>query len=391
MIWFLSLLTAAHAADPREELRAAFGDVELHADHVFVFDSGRGEHARAQGALTVVAGLAAGLPTGDRVAVLGFADEAVSLLAPTEVTEDPAARAALRAELGGLSLPTGGHSDLGAALRGVGDLLRGASAESQFVYLFSDFCHDPPAGSPWSFDGVDGCRQVRGQRNLASAIERLPGTLSPIAVGLGTPDRDGLRAFFQVLGDGETVDLRRTEVGTWAEHFGADLEWRKLAAVARKELEQVDFSAELGPVETTVEGAVVPVTVHSGLTHLSITLDSVQVKGDERVTPRSGRLLLEPDGALELALKLPDTPFSPLAVEREIVFEGELRGTGTVEPRRALARLEIAPGLGVLTSPFRVAVVQRYGWPIRPEQLGWAGLLLVLGALGWQGARGRRR
>lgn len=387
----LALLSLSLAADPRDEVAQAFQDAPQRADFLFLLDLG-GE-ARAPAAVgEALAVLAERLPEGDQLAVIGFSADPVTLLPPVLLDGDTRAQAA--ATLRRMKLPRGPKSDLGLALQTAAELL-GADPEAslRFVFMLSDFCHDPPADSPFSFGGGDQCRQIRGLKGLSEATRRAVGgaKIFPVALTLQRPDRDGLRSFFNVYGVDnprrrDRLDATTLDLNQWAEGFTDGLSWLKLTALVDQEVRQIALRATLASVEETRARF----TLQSGMKHLTLHLDNVSTD-QVNVAVRTSSVDLSPEGSVELELLLPDPPFSWRPVQRTVTVVGTMTATATLEPRVGLGRLEIAPGRGILTAPFLFTVTQTYGLPAGslPAAIG-AGVLAVLG-LGVLIALRRRR
>lgn len=382
MLALLSLIGASLATDTRDALREAYKDDPQSALHLVVVDTGGTSLELLDEIRAGVAALAVELPPGDRLGVITFSDKVTPLLAPTEITES--GRAELVARVAALPLAPGSATDLGAALAGVRDVLRqpGGPAIS-VVLVVSDFCHEPAPDSPYGFAGTEGCRQVRGLKELESSFDALPGRplLIPLALTLGRPDPDGQGAVSRVLGQGRAVALREDQPLAWVDTYAENLPWRKIEALVEREVEAFELTGEVARVE---EDKVV-LELRSGLTRVGVGLDSLRFS-DPTLVPVKGKAELTPNAEVVLEVRPPEAPFALLPSTRTLVIVGELTATATLEPRAALSRLGVSPGRGVTRIPLSVTYEQRYGPPI------WALPLTALVAIGasltgWRRAR----
>lgn len=369
---------AALASDPREQLLEAYKDRPMAADHLLMLDTGGVSAQDLQAIQGSLVGLARGLPAGDSLELRTFSDAVSVALPRTEITEE--GREALATRLGELALSPGGPSDLGLALASATEALRGPDREDlQLLLVLSDLCHEPAPGSAYAFAGAQGCSGLRGARELESslAVVRSSHLLLPITLGLGRVDREGQEALFRVAGTGRTLAVRTDEPLGWVQTYVENLPWRKLEAVVEREVGRFALTAEVA----SVADRTVTLTLRSGLDHVGVDLTTLRFS-EEGLAPTVGSLELRPDATLALEITPPEAPFSPIPGSRVLVYDGVLTGTATLEPRAALSRLGVKPGLGQVRVPLRVTWTQQMGPP--PWALAVGGLVVVAGALVWR-------
>lgn len=375
--WTLS--STALAADPRDALVEAYRDTPVSARVLFVVQSGSLDPEGHDQIRAELAAAAHTLPAGTEMEVLAYADQAT--VAWPVHTLPEGGRETLAAELQALPLPEGSYLDLGAAMALVVSELKTASSVDLGLVVFrGKLCNDPPEGSAYAFSGTAGCRQVRGLPEIAEAVEKLrPRTvLTPVSVTIGRPDPIGSKAISKVFGSGANYSARAD--GGWVPQVVGELPYLKIQGLIDAEV------SGLAPriSATKVEGDVVTLTVDSGLQRLALRLDSLAFQGEglEVATPT---VTLSPGAEISLKAVLPEPPYSPLPSSRELVLEGQLRATATLEPRTGLARLKVSPGRGIISMPLRVVVVQHYGLP------AWLSALGGLAAVGVAGMVWRKR
>ena len=378
MLALLLCNIGALAADPRAELAAAYNEAPQAADHLVMLDLGGATPDQVAELRASVRGIAETLPVGDRLAVYAFSEQVSRALPRTMV--DDAARDGLVAMIDTMPLPVGARSDLGAALSEARDALHEPGhLDAAMVVVFSDFCHDPPDTSRFTFPGTTGCRQVRGLSELTDGFKALSSEqlIQPVAVTVGKVDSAGRSAFFQALGKGDTLAFSGGD--PLAQRYAEGMPWRKLKGLVRRELTGYALSAEVVPSE----GDHVRVRVKSGLQRLGMELNSVSFS-DPALVPASTKLSLTPEGEIELVVQDAEAPLSLIPASRTVVIEGNLRANATLEPRTGLSVLGFSPGRGQIRIPLHVEWTQRYGPP------GWLLAVIALVALGVLGAVVRR-
>ncbi len=372
------IVSAALANDPRAELLDVYKDRSLAADHLFLLDTGGTPQADLDALRGALGALVRTLPEGDAIEVLSFSDAIVELLPRTAVTADEREALALRLESAPLS--PGGPSDLGLALATAIERLRAPDGPAiEFLVMASDLCHQPAPESPYAFAGGSGCGMIRGARDLESGLTALSvdHVILPVSLHMGKVERDGQSTFFRIAGEGRTLAARTDEPLAWVKTYEDNLPWRKLEAQVKREIAAYDLSAEV----TAVGEQQVTLTLRSGLDRISVDLDSLRFS-KPGLEPESSKVELKPDATVVLNIVPPEAPFSPIPGSRTIFFDGTLTATATLEPRSALSRLGVRPGLGQVRVPLQVTWVQPIGPPPWALALGLAAV--AGGALAWR-------
>lgn len=377
------LLLLAHialGADTIDDLLGSYGDLGQ-ADHRFLIEADEAS-ADPEQVASLLAEAARSLPEGDRIEVIAIG-ATPELRVPPRVL-DEGDREPLAAELAALTWADPGAIDIGAALGLMVDELRNeAPTRMQFVYVYGDLCHEPPAGSPWAFEGTTGCRQLRGSSRLAEPLDLRSdaGLLRAFALVVGRADPDGLRATLRTLNGRRAskdaiVSADKVELERWMQQRADRVRTDQLA------LRVVDEANRLKLVvsEVSADGAAATLRVHSGLQHLSLRLDHLTVTG-AGVNLVNKKASLEPDGEVMLRLELPEAPFALWPQSRPLRYEGTLSGMGTLDPRLALGQMGVRAGRGRLTVDFAVDVQQPYGLPWAATVGLGALLALVLAGL----------
>jgi len=180
------------------------------------------------------------LPDGDHVSIVLFDREATSTaILPRSV--DGSTRAKLDKELRSLPKPTGKASqaftDLGGALAGVVDEIRRPGAPPlQFVFLFSDFVHEPAAASRYPRDPNAG-----PWREMARTAELARGDRAVSAFALQLPlgkdvgrDIELVRSILPHLTVAPVVD--RAALAEWFARRRAEIQREKLRVLVRQDV-----------------------------------------------------------------------------------------------------------------------------------------------------------
>lgn len=382
----LSLIAGlALAADPRDALLQAYADQSMSAEHLILVDVGGTGPDELASLKSALASLARGLPAGERLEAIAFSDQVQDILPRTEIADENREAVALALEQA--PVQAGLSSDLGLALATARERLRvPGSPDLNLLVVVSDFCHEPAEGSPYAFAGASGCAMLRGSKELKSGFDtvRSERLVLPLALSRGTVDRGGLAAFFKAAGEGRTLAVRADEPLRWVQSYLENLPWRKVEALARREREQYQLSAEV----TAVTEDEVAVTLRSGLIRLGVDLDSLQFS-KPGLEPVRTAVELRPDAEIRLKIVPPEAPFSPVPSSRTIIFDGQLSATASLSPRAPLSRVGVHTGLGVARLPIRVSWKQPIGPPVWAFSLGIA--LPALGVLALIRRRIRRR
>lgn len=242
-------ICAAQTAGDVPQLKQIFGPAAEKADYVMVIDTSGSMGAFWDAVVSGVVEFVDALPEGDHVSTILFDREASnSRILPRTVT--PRTKEALRQELERLPVPSGRRTDLGRALDAVvGELGRPEGSLLQFVFLFSDFVHQPPDDSEFrTRDPQAASWQQLARRMRLVTQDRLVqsfGLMLPLSEEAG---RD-LPLVRHVLDRIESVSVDRDTLREWFVRRRAEIERDKLRALVDQELAR-GFSVDLASTST---------------------------------------------------------------------------------------------------------------------------------------------
>lgn len=375
---------AAESAEDIPRLRQTFAGVSQAADHIMLVDTSGSMDSYWSAVMGAIADYTDALPDGDHVSVVCFDTEATnSRVLPR--TLDERSRRELRAELLALPRPRGRRTDLGRGLTKLVDEVARPDANTlQFVFLVSDFVHEPADGSAFTSTSADAppWRDLAARARLA--LE--PRLVQNFALMLPLDGRVGrdLPLVRSVLGETEGVPIvNQDTLREWFLRRKAEIVRAKLRALVRRDVAR-GVQLEFRPSERGAELVVTSAMEHLPVvfTPREITAEGVRVrKWAERaldVAPgKSAALALElyrpaPDGWLGQALTTRRTRVErlPLSAEGSLRLEpaDEIGAALQIEPERD------ARAQGTLDAP-----VTQEG---TPPWLQAAALLAVV-LLGW--------
>ncbi|MFZ5482142.1 MAG: hypothetical protein ACOZNI_35605 [Myxococcota bacterium] len=356
----LSLLVPAFAA-PADALVQAFAGGETTADYVFLLDTAGPQKAGAEAAREDIAKFVEAVPAGDDVAIVVLHTRPSVVLEP--VTVDEAGRAALAARIRAIELPTAKEEDVAAGLAQAGTLLdREGASTAQFLFVVSNFCHNPPIASEWGSAG-QGCRAMRGTTALVGKLKGSGGRLLsswvfPVAAEKAPAQAD-VDAAVAVLREAGAVELAASPFSTWLAGFRDRLATERVRPLARAEASRADLEVTVArpptPDDPTAE-----LRLSSGLEQLRLRLTQVDVAGALPGTWPT-EIELAPEASLTVGVALPPPPVSILPRSETIRIPLVVRATGTVEPAEGLAALDVDTRRPDLSVPLELTLERPYG------------------------------
>lgn len=365
-------------------LRAAFAGVSQAADHIMVIDTSGSMGSYWSAVMGAIADYTDALPDGDHVSIVCFDTEATnSRVLPR--TLDERSRRELRAELLALPRPRGQRTDLGRGLTKLVDEVARPDAHTlQFVFLVSDFVHEPADGSAFTSTSADAppWRDLADRAQLA--VE--PRLVQNFALLLPLDGRVGrdLPLVRSVLGETEGVPIvNQDTLREWFARRKAEIVRAKLRVLVRRDVAR-GVQLEFRPSEG---GAALAVT--SAMQHLPVVFTASAIAAEGvRIRERASRALEVAPGqsaalVLELYRPAPDGWLSKaLTTRRTRVERVSLSAEGSLrlEPADELgAALQIEPEREARAQATLEAPVTQEGTP--PWLQGAA--LLVVALLSW--------
>ena len=378
------LAAVCFGADDVARLRQLVGPESQQADYVVLIDTSQSMNKYWKQIVAGVSEFAGSLPDNDHVSIVLFDREATNTRILPRVI-NARTRTELRSELAALASPSGQTTDFGRALTlAVAEISRPSAHQLQFVFVFSDFEHDPPADSqfrtadPASSPWVELSKKARlaaSNKTIQSFALLLP--LSAVA------GRD-IAAVRSVLGHVETVPINNEEtLRAWFERRRQEIERDKLRVLVRGEISR-GWVFEVRP---NFLGSNISLRSRLQRLPLSIISSSISLPGYP-AKPTSGSLIIaDPGQAVDLFTVRPSDPwswvkwvFSSNAL-RDV--EVELAGEVQVEPA-----VEIEPALQIdprasLAVPKRMSLRISYGSPLALK-VGLLVLVLIISYLIWR-------
>ncbi len=229
---FLALFRA-HGQPDVPILTKLYAQETKKADFVIVLDRSGSMQKFWPSVIRSVSDFIEVLPDGDYVSILFFEGHAGELVTPREIT--PASRTSLREQLAGLGRPQGARTDLGAGInRTLDELNRPAANRLQFVFFFTDFEHDPPAGSRWISRNPSAPSWRELQQKKTRFVDQQNHLLKVYALRLPLTANVGrdMPLFESVFGDIELVTVTdHASLRAWFERRKAEIHRDRLRLV----------------------------------------------------------------------------------------------------------------------------------------------------------------
>ena len=370
----LAFAVAAPAQTPPADLPVltkAFGGSPQQADFVVMLDRSGSMDKFWGGVIEGVATFAGAVPEGDYLSVLFFDERSDYLLTPRAIRNDT--RRALQEEIRLLPRPRGQSTDLGrASSRIIDEFNRPNRNRLQFAFAFTDFIHEPPAGSPWmSLDPASQpWRQLAAKRE--TVLDRNGHIYKVYALRLPLGGRVGrdMRLFRCVFPDAEEVSVvDARSLREWFEQRRAEIARDRIRLQAAEEIRHGGLAIEMAPIRLRDgQRPEVPAFLKSLYKSVSVELDSAAVEsgpGPVRVTAMpDARLRLVPGTRVPIRVLIscpgacssiwPRSVSIPVQlsalVRYRLLPESEFRTLGLV-PERAWR------------APLTLSIVVLCGWP----------------------------
>ena len=380
----LGLVAICFGADDVARLRALVGPESQQADYIVLIDTSQSMGRYWRQVITGVSEFADSLPDNDHVSIVLFDNEASNTRVLPRVI-NTRTRAELRSELAALASPSGKKTDFGRALNlAVAEISRPSAHQLQFIFMFSDFEHDPPsdsqfrtadpASTPWAELGKR-ARLATSNKTVQSFALLLP--LSAVA------GRD-IAAVRSVLGHVETVPINNeATLRAWFDRRRAEIERDKLRALVREEISR-GWAIEVHP---TFLGSGISLRSRLQRLPLSITASAALVPGYPAKPTSDSPIPARPGQLVDLFIVRPTDPWSWVkwlfSSNAPRSVEVELAGGVQVEPA-----VEIEPALQIssrlpLAVPKRLSLRISYGSPLALKA-GLLVLLLVISYVIWR-------
>jgi Mg-chelatase subunit ChlD len=241
-------LFAAGAAGAQADLKRDFpqliaraGEVRQPADFVIAVDR---SGSMAEYWPTVQSGVAAFLeavPEGDYISVVAFGASAGQLRMPRQMTQQT--RGELIDEIKKIERPTDNATDIGAGLeKTLDELNRPNGNRLKFVFLFTDFAHDPPPATryptrsprdaPWQ------ALAARRRNEQSQSVMQVFALLLPVG---GAAGRD-LPVGRAVFPDMQELVVNRDALQGWFDRRKAEIERDRLRALVEHDLRRGPFA-----------------------------------------------------------------------------------------------------------------------------------------------------
>lgn len=372
----------APAGDPAgEELVAAFAEAAPAADHLFLLDTSISMLPTAEAARADLARFVEALPAGDTVEVVAFHTRPSIALPATKVTDD--GRAELVAKVHDLELAAAKDQDLGAGVAyATGSLNRTNGAPVQFLYVLSNFCHDPAFQSDWD-SGGRGCRAIRGLDRMKATFKEGRGdrlllttlfAVTPPRLQAYAPGIEAVEGLFDVAGEATVATV---PFGTFLAEVRAQLPVRRLRPLAAAEASRFAFSVAVERAPDALDPTGV-LRLSSGLQSLDVRLSGLQVLGHVGAGAPT-EIVLAPDARLPIAFELPAAPVSLFPGTETLEFPITVRADGTLLPEEGLRAAGIDPARPGLEAKTVVTISRSYGLPL------YVAILTVLGSVAFVG------
>lgn len=386
------------AQDRRGEVEALFRGVSVRADFIVVLDASGSMKPLVAEVRRALPELVRQLPEGDHLSVLRFAERADEYLPDRDIRESE--RRALAEEVGRLAEPTGQRTDLGAGIeRTLKEVNRPGFGDIQIVFFITDFCHEPPDGSPYRGAVIGGgpCRTLNVDRLAETARRTLEGhKVRVIALALPGTNAEGYEALRRVFPNTYRVDITLSNLGAYFDRFKREIALEKAGVLAQEEVRHATVTVEVPTREFELKGgdsAEVTIRASHSMSHLSasLALDRVDFTASSpdlafELTPST--LAAKPGETVEWRGRLTLKP-QPDRVEKErtLRFEGTLavRVSATAEPREALLQLNVEPRLPAADATATLRTATKVGWTMTALVLLFGGIglaaVVVLGLL----------
>lgn len=375
------------AVNPVVAAVQAHGDTPV--DWYFVLDTSGGMLPIARLLRADLSRWIAGIPDGDRVAVVAMHTRPTEALALTQL--DAGNRASVVNLVRTLDLTSANDADLGAGFSwAVHHLTTDGGADRSVLVMMSPFCHSPSVASEFD-SGGQGCRPVKGLDKLVDAYaaghgERLLTTmLYTVAPGKGGVDPVGVAAAQQLFPGATVIDSDTMAMGRWVDDNLANLAVQRALPIARRDAERAALRLTVDATGADTTGAA-RVRIDGGTTALTLHLTGVTVNG-----AASDDLDLAPSAVVPVPLDLPPEPFQLWPGQQQIDVPVTVAAAGRLEPADGLTALGIAPDRPGLTATAVAHVVRPVGPTILQAVVSSALGVAVFGGLAaLVRARGRK-
>lgn len=379
------------AAADTPELARVFPKQEQRADYVVVLDRSLSMKKYWAATQPALATFLRAIPAGDHLSFVTFSKEATNTeLLPRTVVES--ARGKLVEELVALGPPkakqgsdAGDFTDLGLALEAVlAELNRPNANRLQFVFLLTDFVHEPASGSKYtSANPADDVWHALSTRGKAVREGKALQSFAIVLPVDGRAERD-LGLAESVLGRVLRVRSDAQTLGQWFERRAVEIERAKYALLAATDIAR-GWSWQIIPdgdrTKLVLRSSLERLTVDVAVSDPSVNGQraSVQTAASEKVAPRNSTsfvLDVEPCRADEGAL----AGWVRWLISRGgyAIREVQIRSSGriAVEPASELAKVDVPLMYPLGLPESGTGVVRRCGAPI------WLQGLLVALILG---------
>lgn len=358
------------------------------ADYVVAIDRSGSMAAFWDVVMNGTADFVQALPDGDHVSVVLF-DRESSGTAVLPRTIDERSRANLSRELRVLPRPTGkgtqARTDLGAALSGVVDELRRPDANPlQFVFLFSDFVHEPGRDSGFGRDATtETWRNLARTADLATSDRAVSAFALQLPLGRDVGRDIGLvRAVLPDLTVAPVVD--RAALAEWFSRKRSEIQREKLRVLVTKDAAR-GWSVESGGTDR--------LTFRSRLQFLSlrITVERLAADGLDIESDRPGAFTLPPSGSLDVGVRAVEMVhpegWRRLFATRSAATEAvhlKVTGFADLEPKAEISsRLQLEATSRFERTARVPATVGREGTPLAVQLALTAGLVFA-GLFAWR-------
>lgn len=386
----LSIVTPRAAAQDLPELQRLFPRQAQHADYIIALDRSGTMTRYWPATKASLRAFVLAVPDSDHVSIISFSKTATNTqLIPRTLT--PSARQSFLAELEQMPAPrpqpgddSFNFTDLGRGLtKTVEEMNRPGSNRLQFVFLLTDFLHDPSDASP--FQGTELTHPSwQGLVRQAAAV-RDGKAIQCFAIILpvdGQAGRD-INLARSVFGDIQVIQADEGTLTEWFRRQAEEVQRTKLHALARADIAN-GWTWTIAP-----ESNLTALTLKSNLRNLplNVNLTSATIDGRPCRLPGGRSLTIEPGGTTRFLLAPEPCPTGlPLwkwlvmpggTQSRQVVLEGE--GAITVGPERELARLSIEPRRSLDLPPRGTGAIRRCGAPLWLQAISGLAAVLLAG------------
>ena len=362
------------------------------ADYILVIDRSLSMKAYWPATAAALSAFTRAIPDGDHVAFVTFGKRASnSLLIPRVLT--PKSRAALLDELGRVEAPkreatddNWKYTDLGEAMaKTLDEINRPEANELAFVFILTDFVHDPAGGafgttdleSPGWKALVERGRQLRKDRALRSF-----GLILPVD---GKAGRD-IHLVRAVLGEVPEVRVDATTLGPWFERMANEVHREKLRTLSEADLSN-GWEWSLRP-----DGQQTILRFQSQLKRLPlrVTIDNATLNGQAVMVSDSGGRSVAPGEGIDFRLATPPCAagmpwWRRLVTTRSVAVSQaslQVQSAIDVEPHDEIVKVGLEPRRALSASVPGSVARPNCGTPLWLQFLSVAGVLAI-SAFSW--------